>query len=90
MVVQRDDETAFQASPKDEQAGVPVLFFCLRVGWVDDNLAFFAHADALRANAGNVLQGEVDNAALSRRHGIQAEGLLGLLYALCGDTRGHL
>lgn len=56
---------------------------------MDDDLAFFAHADALCAHAGDLFHGEVHDAALAGRHGIQAKGLLGLLHAFRSHARGH-
>ena len=56
---------------------------------MNDHLAVLSHAHALRAHAGNVLHRQVHDAALARGHGIQAEGLLGLLHAFRGDARGH-
>ena len=58
-------------------------------GGVDDDLAVLAHADAFGADARDVLEGEVDDAALARGHGIEAKGLLGGLDAFGGNARGH-
>src|SRR5690349_5483246 len=69
------------------QAGVPVLLG--RSGGVDDDLAVLAHADTFGAYAGDILEGEVDDAALARGHGIQAKGLLGGLDAFGGNASGH-
>ena len=52
-------------------------------------MAFFAHADAFGADAGDVFEGEVDDAALARGHGIEAEGLAGAFDAFGGDFGGH-
>src|SRR5450755_2711682 len=59
------------------------------VGGVDYYLAFFAHADAFGADAGDVFAGEVDDAALARGHGIEAEGVAGAFDAFGGDFGGH-
>ena len=53
------------------------------------DLAFFAHADAFGSDAGNVFEGEVDDAAFARGHGIEAKGLAGAFDALGGDFGGH-
>ena len=42
---------------------------------VDYDLAFFAHADAFGAYAGDVFEGEMDDAAFAGGHGIEAERL---------------
>ena len=42
---------------------------------VDYDLAFFAHADAFGADAGDVFEGEMDDAAFAGGHGIEAERL---------------
>jgi hypothetical protein len=60
-----------------------------RGGGVDDDLAVLAHADTFGAYAGDILEGEVDDAALARGHGIEAKGLLGGLDAFGGDTGSH-
>jgi hypothetical protein len=52
-------------------------------------LAFFAHADAFGADAGDVFEGEVDDAALAGGHGIEAEWLAGAFDAFGGDFGGH-
>src|SRR6202030_2339973 len=43
---------------------------------VDYDLAFFAHAHAFGADAGDIFEGEVDDAAFARGHGIQTERLV--------------
>ena len=59
------------------------------VGGVDYDLAFFAHADAFGADARDVFEGEMDDAALAGGHGIQAEGLARSFDAFGGDFCGH-
>src|SRR5437667_5317982 len=56
---------------------------------MNDDLAFFADAHTLRANSGNILQRQMDDAALARGHGIQPEGLARTLHALRGHARRH-
>ena len=56
---------------------------------MDYDLAFFAHADAFGADAGDVFQGEVDDAAFARGHGIQAERLARSFDAFGGNFGGH-
>src|ERR1700722_12910005 len=56
---------------------------------VDYDLAFIAHADAFGADAGDVLEGEMDDAAFARGHGIEAKGLARSFYTFCGDFGGH-
>jgi hypothetical protein len=58
-------------------------------GGVDDDLAVLAHADAFGAYAGDILESEVDDAALTRGHGIETKGLLGGLDAFGGNAGGH-
>jgi hypothetical protein len=56
---------------------------------VDDDLAVFAHADALGADAGEVFEGEMDDATFARGHRIEFERLTGSLDAFGGDAGGH-
>ena len=56
---------------------------------MNDDLAFFAHADTLRAHAGHVFERQMHNAAFARGHGIQAEGLFRGLHAFRSHTSGH-
>src|SRR6266481_2318783 len=56
---------------------------------MDDDLAVFPQAGAFRAHSRHVFQGEMHDAALARRHGIQAEGLARSLHAFRSDARGH-
>jgi hypothetical protein len=56
---------------------------------VDDDLAVLAHAYAFGADAGDILEGEMDDAAFARGHGIEAKGLLGGLDAFGGNASGH-
>jgi hypothetical protein len=56
---------------------------------VDYDLAFFAHADAFGADAGDVFEGEMDDAAFARGHGIQAERLARGLHTFCSNFCGH-
>src|SRR5207249_1119110 len=55
---------------------------------MDDHLAVFADAGAFRAHPGHILQGHMHDAALARRHGIQAEGLVRSLHAFGGHRGG--
>ena len=59
------------------------------VGGVDDDLAVRAEADAFGADAGEGLQGEMDDAAFAGVHGIELEGLLGGLNAFGGGASHH-
>jgi hypothetical protein len=56
---------------------------------MDDDLAFFAEADAFGADAGHVFESEMDDAAFARRHGIEAKRLTRQFDALSGDLGGH-
>ncbi len=56
---------------------------------VNDDLAFFAHADAFGADTGDVFEGEMHDAALARGHGVEAERLPGAFDALGSDFGGH-
>jgi len=56
---------------------------------MDDDLAFFAHADAFGADPGQVFEGEMDDATFARGHGIEFKGLAGGLHAFGGDASGH-
>jgi hypothetical protein len=59
------------------------------VGGMDDDLAFFAEADAFGADAGHIFESEMDDAAFARRHGIEAKRLTRQFDALSGDLGGH-
>ena len=65
------------------------LFGRLCVRRMNDHLAFFAHTHAFRADSGHVLQGQMHDAALARRHGIQPERLARSLHAFRSNARGH-
>lgn len=56
---------------------------------MDDDLAVGAEADAFGADAGEGLQGEMDDAAFAGVHGIEFEGLLGGLHAFGGGASHH-
>jgi len=59
------------------------------VSGMDDDLAGGADADAFGANAGDGLQGQMDNATLARIHGIELEGLTRSLHSLGGGASHH-
>jgi hypothetical protein len=59
------------------------------VDGVDYDLAFLAHSDAFSADAGDVFQREMDDAAFARGHGIQAKRLARGLDALSGNFGGY-
>jgi hypothetical protein len=56
---------------------------------MDDDLAVFSHADALRSNAAHILQREMHDAPFPRGHGVQLERLARTLHAFRSHTRGH-
>src|ERR1700685_1619379 len=59
------------------------------VGGMDHDLAFFAHTDTFGANARHILQRQMHDATLSRRHGIQPKRLRRTLHTLGSYARGH-
>src|SRR5262245_47834503 len=56
---------------------------------MNDDLATWAHADALGADAGYGLEREVNDAAFARVHGIEFERLARGLHAFGGGARHH-
>src|SRR5207249_10896293 len=56
---------------------------------INDDLSLFADAHTFRANSGNILQRQMDDAALARGPGIQPEGLARTLHALPSHARRH-
>src|SRR5579862_7989984 len=58
-----------------------------QIGGEDDHLARLAHTLARGADAGLVLQNEMDNAPLARAHGIKAERRVRCAHALRRDLR---
>src|SRR5579875_1895952 len=57
---------------------------------INYELAAVAGAFADGAHSGRSVEFQVDDAALARGHGIEAEGLAGFAHALRGDARGEL